>query len=104
MSKRKYTHVQELLPEIQEMIADGKTQREVADILGLQDKYVVKRLLKRERNKIRKIETGIVPRPKGRPRKDSSPRDIVAEQQYEINRLKMENQLLRDFLQSVERM
>ena len=40
----------------------------------------------------------------GRPRKDSSPRDIVTEQQYEINRLKMENQLLRDFLQSVGRM
>ena len=86
------------------MIAGGKTQREVADILGLQDKYVVKRLLKRERNKIRKIESGIVLRPKGRPRKDSSSRDIVAEQQYEINRLKMENQLLRDFLQSVGRM
>ena len=31
MSKRKYTHVQELLPEIQEMIAGGKTQREVAE-------------------------------------------------------------------------
>ena len=104
MSKRKYTHVQELLPEIQEMIADGKTQREVADILGLQDKYVVKRLLKRERSRMRKIESGIMPRPKGRPRKDSSPRDIITEQQYEINRLKMENQLLRDFLQSVGRM
>ena len=104
MSKRKYTHVQELLPEIQEMIAEGKTQREVAEALGLQDKYVVKRLLHRERNRIRKIESGIVPRPKGRPRKDSAPRDIITEQQYEIDRLKMENQLLRDFLKSVGRM
>ena len=104
MSKRKYTHVQELLPEIQEMIAGGKTQREVADALGLQDKYVVKQLLKRERKKIEKIESGIVPRPKGRPRKNSAPRDIITAQQYEINRLKMENQLLRDFLRSVGRM
>ena len=27
------------------------------------------------------------------------PRDVVAEQAYDINRLKMENKLLRDFLQ-----
>ena len=73
MSKRKYTHVQELLPEILEMIAGRKTQREVADIWGLQDKYVVKSLLKRERNKMWKIESGIVSRPKGRPRKDLFP-------------------------------
>lgn len=104
MSKRKYTHVQELLPEIQEMIAEGKTQREVTEALGLQDKCVVKELLKRERKKMRKIEAGIMPRPKGRPRKDSAPRDIITEQQYEIDRLKMENQLLRDFLRSVGRM
>ena len=104
MSKRKYTHVQELLPEIQALIAAGKTQREIADILGLQDKSVVKELLKRERRKNRKIEAGIMPRPKGRPQKDSVPRDIITEQQYEINRLKMENQLLRDFLRSVGRM
>ena len=29
--------------------------------------------------------------------------DIVAEQAYEINRLKMENELLRDFMRSMER-
>ena len=28
------------------------------------------------------------------------PRDIVAEQAYEIRRLRMENELLRDFLRS----
>jgi hypothetical protein len=41
--------------------------------------------------------------PKGRPRKDAQPRDIAAEQAYEINRLKMENELLRDFMRSMER-
>jgi len=49
--------------------------------------------------KKRKSEAGILPRPKGRPRKEASPRDIVAEQAYEIRRLHMENKLLRDFLQ-----
>ena len=51
MSKRKYTHVQELLPEIEAMLAEGKTQREVAEHFGFQDKQVVKRLLERERSK-----------------------------------------------------
>ena len=67
--------------------------------VGFSDKFVVKRLLKRERDKDAKLRAGIVPRPKGRPRKDAVPRDVVAEQAFEINRLKMENKLLRDFLQ-----
>ena len=104
MTKRTYTQVQVLLPEIREMIAAGKTQREIAEHYGFSSKTVVKQLLNRERKKLQKEAAGIVIRPKGRPRKDAPPRDIVAEQQYEINRLKMENKLLRDFLQSVERM
>jgi hypothetical protein len=99
MSRQKYTHVQVLLPEIKEMVAAGKTQREIAEQFGLRDKYVVKQLLTRERRKEEKIAAGIMPRPKGRPRKDAPPRDVVAEQAYEIHRLKMENKLLRDFLQ-----
>ena len=55
-------------------------------------------MLERERRKERKLEAGILPRPKGRPRKDAAPKDIVAEQAYEIQRLQMENKLLRDFL------
>ena len=78
--------------------AEGKTQREVAEHYGFRDKQVVKRLLERERGKERKLEAGILPRPKGRTRKDAAPRDIVAEQAYEIERLRMENKLLRDFL------
>ncbi len=98
MEKRKYTHVQLLLPEIKAMLAEGKTQREVAEYYGFQGKQVVKRLLERERRKERKLEAGIRLRPKGRPRKDAVPRDVVAEQAYEIQRLRMENKLLRDFL------
>lgn len=103
MEKRNYTHVQKLLPEIEAMMAEGKTQREVAEYFGFKDKYVVKRLLNRQREKRRKLEAGIVPRPKGRPRKDAAPRDVATEQAYEIARLQMENKLLRDFLQFAER-
>ncbi len=103
MENPNYTHVQMLLPEIEAMMAEGKTQREVAEYFGFKDKYVVKRLLDRQREKRRKLEAGIVPRPKGRPRKDAAPRDVATEQAYEIARLRMENKLLRDFLQFAER-
>ena len=99
MSREKYTQVQALLPEIRAMEAAGKTKREIAEHFGLRDKYVVKQLLARERRKEEKMGAGILPRPKGRPRKDTPTRDVVAEQACEINRLKRENKLLRDFLQ-----
>ena len=98
MRKRNYTQVQALLPEIKVMLSEGKTQREVAEHFGFKDKYVVKQLLIRERRKERKLAAGVVPRPKGRPKKTAAPKDIVAEQAYEIQRLQMENRLLRDFL------
>ena len=103
MGKRNYTHVQELLPEIEAMLGSGKTQREVAEHFGFRDKYVVKSLVKRERAKQRKREAGITIRPRGRQRKDAEPKDIIAEQAYEIRRLRMENELLRDFLRSTGR-
>ena len=42
MKKRNYTHIQALLPEIKAMLAEGKTQREVAEYYGFRDKQVVK--------------------------------------------------------------
>ena len=80
------------------MPAEGKPQREVAEYYGFRDKQAVKRLLERERRKERKLAAGIHPRPKGRPRKDAAPKDIVSKQAYEIQGLCMENKLLRDFL------
>lgn len=79
MEKRSYTHVQALLPAIKAMLAEGKSQREVAEYYGFPDKQVVKRLLEREWRKGRKLEAGTLPRPKGRPRNDAAPRNIVAE-------------------------
>ena len=50
MSKRNYTHIKELLPEIEAMVAEGMTQREIAEHFGFKDKLVVKEALKRARN------------------------------------------------------
>ena len=98
MSQRKYTHIKILESEIVKMKESGQTKREIAEHFGLTIEQV-KELLKRYRRRERKIAAGIMPRPKGRPRKDAAPRDLETEQAYEINRLKMENKLLRDFLQ-----
>lgn len=66
------------------MLAEGKSQREVAEHCGFKDKYVMKQLLTRERRKERKLEAEIVPRPKGRTKKESTSRDMVAEQAHDI--------------------
>ena len=95
---RIYQHTQELLTEIKKLLSEGMTQKEVEEHLGLKGNRPVHQLLMREKRKEKRTAAGIVPRPKGRPRKDTEPRDIMAEQAYEIHRLKMENELLRDFL------
>ncbi len=77
MGKRNYTHVQALLPEIKAMLAEGKTRQKAAEHYGFKDKQVVKKLLERERTRQRKLEAGIIPRPKGRPRKPIIPGDTV---------------------------
>ena len=94
MTKRNYTHVQALLPGIKAMVESGKTQREIAEHYGFRDKFVVKKLLERER---KKQVQGI---PKQRGRKAAK---TLTEYKYENKRLKMENELLRDFLQFTER-
>ena len=95
MSKRSYTHIKFLEPEILLMKESGKTKREIADHYGLKMEQV-KELLKRYRRRERKIIAGIQPRPKGRPRKDGQP--PRQQEKNELERLRMENQLLRDFL------
>ncbi len=91
---RKYQHTMELLPQIKEMLAQGMTQREVEKALGLSGYRPIHGLLKRERKK----EVQGVSKPRGR-----KPAKTLAEYKYENKRLKMENELLRDFLQSTER-
>ena len=91
---RKYQHTQELLPQIKEMLAQGMTQRQIEDKLGLIGYRPVHELLKRERKK----EILGVPKQRGR-----KPAKTLQEYKYENKRLKMENELLRDFLSLTER-
>ena len=51
MCKRNYTHIQELLPAIQAMAAEGMTQKAIAEHFGFKDKSVVKFALLRARKK-----------------------------------------------------
>jgi predicted transcriptional regulator len=103
MSKSKYGHIQKDAEKILAMKAAGYKKREIAEELEL-TKEQIKEFLKRQRRKERRISAGLPVRAQGRPSKDSAPRDIVMEQEYEIRRLKMENELLRDFLRFTERM
>ena len=101
MPQGRYTHLKVLEPEIIKMREEGLSKREIAEHFSL-TKEQVKELLKRYRRRERKLITGSEPGLKGRPRKDGQPpnQDI----QKEVERLRMENKLLRDFLQSTERM
>jgi len=92
---RKYQHVQKLLPQIKEMLASGMTQSEVEKALGLTGDRPVHTLLKRERKK----ELQGVPKSRG-----CKPAKTLQEYKYENKRLKMEVELLRDFLSLTERM
>ncbi len=97
MEKRRYTHIEKLGNEIAQMINDGRTQREIAEFFGFKDKKVVHQYLKRQRRKQEKLESGLLPRRCGRPPKGYIPSE--EEKDNEIKRLKMENKLLRSFLQ-----
>ena len=102
---RKYTKIKELEPQILAMRAAGKTRKEIAESLGL-EKSQIKSWVKRYNHEQARKQAGILPKKKGRPRKDAeptSPEEIIMEQAYEIKRLKMENELLRDFMRSVGR-
>ena len=91
---RKYEKVRELLPIIKDLMEQGKTQQEIAKELGLANKQVIWNLLYRERQK----EIQGLPKFRGR-----KPAKTLQEYKYENKRLKMENELLRDFLSLTER-
>lgn len=99
---RKYSHIQEQEIEILEMRSQGMTLREIGEKLGFTYKEM-RGFLTRYNQKQKKLAAGILPKPKGRPKKGEVREPSIAEYKYEIERLKMENKLLRDFLQSTER-
>ena len=84
----------------------GKTRQEIADELGL-TKEQIKNWVSRYNKKLKKQAEGIPTLPTGRPRKDYELTDENRVDYYkrqlrlsesENKRLKMENELMRDFL------
>lgn len=90
---RGYQKTKELLPVIKEKLASGMSQREIENELGLKGDRPIHQLLKRERRREKTL-----PRQRGR-----KPAVTLQEYQYENKRLKQENEMLRDFLQSLGR-
>ena len=86
---RKYEKVQELLPEVKRYKEEGYTYNQIAEKLGFNDGEVARNLLKREGRK----EVSGIPKQRGR-----KPAKTLQEYKYENKRLKMEVELLRDFL------
>lgn len=99
---RKYSHIHEHEKEILELRDQGMTLREIGEKLGFSYKEMCG-FITRYNRKQRKLAAGIPPKPKGRPRKGEVREPSIAEYKYEIERLKMENELLRDFLWFTER-
>ena len=97
---RQYTKIEPYAEEIFRRKGDGETYREIGRSLGL-SKEQVKGFVKRQHRKARQLANGYIPLPKGRPRKDSQNTDI--QKDNEIAKLKMQVELLRNFLSEVGR-
>jgi len=89
--KREYTHIKAIEIRIIELRDAGKTRREIEAELGLTPKQLHNWISRYNR----RIAADVSGLPKVRGRK---PAVTLAECKYEIKRLSMENELLRDFL------
>jgi transposase len=94
-------HVKLLEKEIFELRAQGKSNREIREQYGLSEKQM-KNLINRHNRADKLLNAGIMPRRRGRPPKEYQTTEL--EKDNEIKRLKMENELLRDFLRAAGRM
>ena len=59
MGKRKYTKIEMLLPEIKEMLSEGKRNKEIEVYFGLEGERPIHKLLKRQRRKEKKLAAGM---------------------------------------------
>ena len=78
----------------------GETNRAIAESYGLTLKQI-KKLITRQNKKAKKIANGYVPRPKGRPCKN--PADEETRRNNELVELRMQVELLRNFLSEAGR-
>ena len=97
---RKYTKVEELTEAIRARKERGETNREIGESYGL-SKRQVEQLINRQNRKERKIAAGYIPRPKGRPRKETASEEV--KRNNEIVQLRMQVELLRNFLSEAGR-
>ena len=81
--------------EIREQIAAGRSQKEISRKYGISRYSIQSWCGLRPKTQLRQI----APLPKGRPKTNKT----VEDYEKENRRLKMENELLRDFLQSTGR-
>lgn len=85
MSKK----IEVLTPIIMKLIHEGHSYSEIAEDLGLKNEKVIRNLVHR----INHPKENSLPKKRGR-----KPKENLRDYNDEIKRLKMENQLLRDFL------
>lgn len=97
---RSYVKMEVIAEEVFQRKANGETNREIGEHFGL-SKYQIKQLVSRQNRKKRMIENGYIPRPKGRPRKNSENEEI--KKKNELSELRMQVELLRNFLSEVGR-
>jgi len=91
---RKYEKVQMLMPVIKQKIEFGYSYRQIAEEFQLDNEKVIRNLIYRERHSVQSE----IPKQRGR-----KPAKTLQDYKYENKRLKMENELLRDFLSLTER-
>ena len=97
---RRYTKVEGLTEVVRTRHEQGETYAEIASDYGLEKKQL-KQLMARRRRKERKIAAGYIPRPKGRPSKEPESEEV--KRNNEIERLRMQVELLRNFLSEAGR-
>ena len=108
---REYRHIEGYEKEIIRLWEEGKTLRQIGEMLGFSYKQM-RDFKTRYNQKQRKIAAGIAIKKKGRPAKDTvvKEKDKLADLRYKLARkdarikqLEMENELMRDFLSLTER-
>ena len=96
---RKYEPIKHHEKTIERMHKEGKNYREISEELGY-SRMQIKECVRRPRRLAQK-QAQNVPKRRGQPREQ----DLATGNslQKEVARLRMENELLRDFLQAIER-
>lgn len=113
---RSYQHISDYKNEILELRKQGKSRKEISELLGFSQKQL-HNFITRYNKKQKMLEAGQAIHKKGRPIKNdkgippsiqrldklAQMRYVMASKDRYIKRLEMENELMRDFLSLAER-